>query len=161
MFSFYLDHMLFISNFMLCINNYLLDLYNLINQTMRKPYMMFLISGILILQIFQAKLNVSFVKISSYVLILIPAGLGITIGIYRLVKKRQGVPPEDEFSLKILYKASSAAYYLSLIMWFTMISFHDKIKLDKDSLIITGVLGMSVFYCICWIYYRVWGTKDV
>ena len=127
--------------------------------------MMLLLAGLLlftlVLRMFQTKPNANPEEINHFVLILILVGLGTIIGIYRLKKQREGVPSEDELSKKILHKASSAAFYLSLFMWSGMIYLHDKIKLDKDSLIMTGVLGMSTFFCICWVYYRVWGTRDV
>ena len=127
--------------------------------------MMFLLAGTLlftlVLRMFQTKPNANSEEMNHFVLMLILVGLATIIGIYRLKKQRQGVPSEDEFSMMILNKASSAAFYLSLFMWSAMNYFYNKLELDKDLLVITGVLGMSVIFCICWVYYRVWGTRDV
>ena len=157
--------MLYISNFMLCINNYLLELYNLIYEIMRKPIMILLLAGLMlftvILRMFQTNPNANSEEMNHFVLMLILVGLGTIIGIYRLKKQRQGVPSEDEFSKKILNKASSASFYLSIFMWVAMNYIFHKLELNKDLLVMTGVLGMSVLFCSCWVYYRVWGTRDV
>jgi peptidoglycan/LPS O-acetylase OafA/YrhL len=67
---------------------------------------------------------------------------------------------EDELSKKILQKASSTAYYISLYMWLVFIYMSDKTKMETHTFIGAGILGMAVLFCVCWIFYKIRGMKD-
>jgi hypothetical protein len=99
--------------------------------------------------------------IAQFGIILVLAGFGLYFGLSRLNSAKHGEPAEDEFSKRILQKASSVAYYISLYMWLAVMYFSDKAKMETHSLIGTGIVGMAVIFFISWIYYKIWGTKNV
>ena len=63
--------------------------------------------------------------------------------ISRLKSERRREPVEDELSIKIMRKASSAAYYISIYMWLVFMYISDKIELESHSLIGVWILGMA------------------
>jgi peptidoglycan/LPS O-acetylase OafA/YrhL len=131
---------------------------------MKKSFLALIISLLVlitaVLWLLNTKKPVSIPEIIQYGIILVLVGFGVYVGISRLKSEKTGEPAEDELSVKILRKASSSAYYISIYMWLVFMYLSDKVNLESHSLIGAGILGMAVLFCLCWIFYKIAGLKD-
>lgn len=93
-------------------------------------------------------------------IIIILAGFAVFVGYKKFSNARRGEPTEDELSKKVLQKASSLSYYISLYMWLALIYFSDRIKLETHTLIGSGILGMAVIFFICWVIINFIGIRN-
>jgi peptidoglycan/LPS O-acetylase OafA/YrhL len=107
------------------------------------------------------KSNFGLASIIQTAVIIILVLFGVYVGFSRLKSENRGEPPEDELSRKILQKASSTAYYISLYMWLVIAYISDKTKLETHSLIAGGILGMAILFGVSWIIIKLRGMKDV
>ena len=132
---------------------------------MKKSYLALIVSALVLVStliwFLNSKKLMNGMEIIQYGIILILVGFGVYTGLSRLKSEKRGEPTEDELSKRILQKASSTSYYISLYMWLVFIYFSDKTKLENHTLIGAGILGMAVIFCVCWIAYKIWGMKDV
>jgi len=97
------------------------------------------------------------IKIGTMVMfgtILLVAGFAVVLAISKLKSAKEGLASEDELSQLIKDKASSRSYYVSLYWWLIMMYLSDKTKLETDSLIGAGILGMAVLFAGFWIYFN-------
>jgi len=97
------------------------------------------------------------IKIGTLVMfgtILLVAGFAVVLAISKLKSAKEGLASEDELSQLIKDKASSRSYYVSLYWWLIMMYLSDKTKLETDSLIGAGILGMAVLFAGFWIYFN-------
>jgi high-affinity Fe2+/Pb2+ permease len=131
---------------------------------MKKSYLALIISalvlGTTILWIASTKSQLSIPGIIQFGIIFVLAGFGVFIGLSRLKSEKRGEPAEDELSRKILQKASSTTFYISLYLWLGVMYYSDKTKLETHTLIGAGILGMAVIFCVCWVFYKLRGMKD-
>jgi peptidoglycan/LPS O-acetylase OafA/YrhL len=113
-----------------------------------------------ILWFLSSKSTVSFRGIAEYGVILVLVAFGFYVCFSRLRSAKRGEPAEDELSKKIMQKASSISYYISLYLWLAVMYYSDKIKMETHTLIGTGILGMAIIFCGCWIFYKIRGMRD-
>jgi hypothetical protein len=92
---------------------------------------------------------------------LVIVGFAVYLGMSRLRSHRLREPAEDELSKKVMTRASSLAYYVSIYLWLFVMYVSDKTTLPTHSLIGTGILGMAVVFLLCWLGVRFFGTKNV
>ena len=78
----------------------------------------------------------------------------------RLRSHRLHEPAEDELSKKIMMRASSLAYYVSIYLWLFVMYISDKTTLEAHSLVGAGILGMAVVFLLCWIGVKAFGMKN-
>jgi peptidoglycan/LPS O-acetylase OafA/YrhL len=132
---------------------------------MKKSLLVIIISVLVIaailLLIFKIKTSVGIPEILPLGIILLVAGFGLFFGITRLQSAKRGEPVEDEMSKNILKKASSSSFYISLYMWLVVMYLSDKTQLENHSLIGAGIIGMAFIFCVCWIFHKTWGIKNV
>lgn len=88
-------------------------------------------------------------------------GFAVALGLSRLRRHRRGEPAEDELSKRIVTRATSLAYYVSLYMWVFVMYIGDKVALPAHSLVGTGIAGMAIVFLLCWLGVRFFGTKNV
>ena len=69
-------------------------------------------------------------------------------------------PSEDELSKRVMTKAASLAYYISIYLWLFIMYISDKTSLPVDSLIGAGILGMALIFFFCWLGIKVTGVKN-
>jgi peptidoglycan/LPS O-acetylase OafA/YrhL len=81
-------------------------------------------------------------------------------GIKRFRSASRGEPAEDELSKKMLTKASSISYYISIYFWLVLMNFSDRIKLESHSLIGAGVLGTAIIFALCWLVIWLTGLRN-
>jgi len=150
---------------MLVFNNILLELNNLNIIFMKKSYLILLVSAIVlaatIVWLLNAEIAYGFQSLTQYGIILILIGFGLYLGFSRLKSVKRGEPVEDELSRKILQRASSLSFYISLYIWLAVMYCSDKTKMESDTLIATGILGMAIVFCASWIVFKIRGMKDV
>ncbi len=106
-------------------------------------------------------MKVSFepVGFMQYLIAFVLVAFALMIGIRRMRSERKGEPAEDELSKRIMQRAASTAYYVSLYWWLALIFISDNIPMEISSLMGTGILGMAVIFAFCWFYYKIRGIK--
>lgn len=113
-----------------------------------------------VLWFYNDKTSYDLQQILQYTVILILVGFSSYVAISRFKSERRGEPEEDELSKKILLKASSVSYYVSIFLWVGVSYYNDKSKLETDTLIIAGILCMAVIFIASWLYFKLRGIKD-
>ena len=99
-------------------------------------------------------------EIVIYGVIILLVAFGFYIGYIRLRSVRRGEPAEDEFSKRILQRASSLSYYISLYLWLGLMYVTDKVKLETQVLLGSGILGMAVTWVMLVFIFKIRGLKD-
>jgi len=95
-----------------------------------------------------------------YPIILIILTWGLFIGISRIRSQRKGQPPEDEFSRKVMRKASSISFYVSIYAWLILSYIDDHVQFETHSVIGLGILVMVIIFVGFWTIFRFWGIRD-
>jgi peptidoglycan/LPS O-acetylase OafA/YrhL len=88
--------------------------------------------------------------IIQFGIIILLVGFAVFVGFKRWGNLKRGEPAEDESSKKVLQKASSLSYYISLYLWLVLIYISDRTKLETDAILGAGILGMAVIFALCW-----------
>jgi hypothetical protein len=91
---------------------------------------------------------------------LLLVGFGVFIGVSRLRSWQRREPAEDELSKKVMMRASSLAYYISIYLWLFVMYVSDKTSLPAHSLVGAGILGMAVVFLLCWLGVKAFGMKN-
>jgi peptidoglycan/LPS O-acetylase OafA/YrhL len=88
--------------------------------------------------------------------IIVVVVFALLLGYKRLSSTKKGEPAEDEMSRKVMQKASSISFYISLYLWLVIGYFSDRFNYETHTVIGAGILGMAVTFAICWvvIYFR-------
>ena len=91
---------------------------------------------------------------------LVLVGFAVYLGISRLRSHQRREPAEDELSKRVVTRASSLAYYISIYLWLFVMYISDKTTLPTHSLVGAGILGMAVVFLLCWLGVRTFGLKN-
>ena len=59
-----------------------------------------------------------------------------------------------------MVKASSLSYFISLYLWVFVIYISDRVAVDIEVLIGSGVLGMAIIFTICWLILKFKGVRN-
>ena len=130
-----------------------------------KTFFVLLVIGILTLSLgawvyYSKSGSLELVDLSHYVIVFVLVALALIFGIRRLRSERRGEPAEDELSKKIMQRAASTAYYVSLYWWLVLVYLSNSWQMETESLIGTGILGMAIIFALCWAYYKILGVKS-
>lgn len=120
----------------------------------------FLLLGTTIIWISGTGFSLPVAELVQFVVILLLVGFGIHVAIIRFKSVKRGEPAEDELSRKILQKASSLSFYISLYLWVAMIYIKDRVTIDTEVLLGSGILGMGVIWVVLVIFFKIKGLKD-
>jgi peptidoglycan/LPS O-acetylase OafA/YrhL len=82
--------------------------------------------------------------------IFVLVGFGVFIGIRRYKSEKRGQPAEDELSKKIMQKASSISYFISIYLWLGIMYISDKKYIETEELFGVGIIGMGLILFISW-----------
>ena len=93
--------------------------------------------------------------------VLVVVGFAVYLGISRLRSHQRHEPAEDELSKRIMMRASSLAYYISIYLWLFVMYISNKTTLETHSLVGAGILGMAVIFLFCWLGVKAFGMKNV
>ena len=96
----------------------------------------------------------------QYAIIVVLVAFALIIGIRRLKSERRGEPAEDELSKKIMQKATSTAFYISLYWWLVMSYLSENWEMETGSVIGRGILGMALIFVLSWFFYKMKGVKS-
>lgn len=131
---------------------------------MKRSLLVFIVAGLLIIGV------LLWISTSSTILkeidflhlgiITALVAFAIFFGIKRIKSERRKEPVEDEMSKKILQKTAALSYYISLYMWVFIIFIKDRIEMDTEEWIGTGVLGMAITFALTWIFFYFKGIKN-
>jgi uncharacterized membrane-anchored protein len=132
---------------------------------MKRTILMFIISALVVatlaLWVFKGRVAGNTRELIMVGTALVIVGFAVYVGMSRLQSHRLREPAEDELSKKVMTRASSLAYYISIYLWVFVMYVSDKTTLPTHSLIGTGILGMAVVFLLCWLGVRFFGTKNV
>lgn len=98
--------------------------------------------------------------LATFGIIICVVGFAVFVGYKRLTSSRRGEPAEDELSKKVLQKTAAWSYYVSLYMWVGILFIKDRVNLDTEELIGTGILGMAVSFAVCWLIINFRGVRN-
>ena len=131
---------------------------------MKRSLLVFIVAGLLIIGV------LLWISTSSTILkeidflhlgiITALVAFAIFFGIKRIKSERRKEPVEDEMSKKIIQKTAALSYYISLYMWVFIIFIKDRIEMDTEEWIGTGVLGMAITFAVTWIFFYFKGLKN-
>ena len=93
-------------------------------------------------------------------IVFVLVGFAAYLGASRLRSHLRREPGQDEMSRKVMVKASSLAYYVSIYLWLFVMYISDKTSLPGHSLIGAGILGMAVVFLFCWLGVKAFGFKN-
>jgi heme/copper-type cytochrome/quinol oxidase subunit 2 len=91
---------------------------------------------------------------------LILIGFALYLGFRNLGSTLRKEPVEDELSKKVVTKASSLSFYISLYMWLFVMYISDKTTMEPHSLIGAGIAGMALIFLLSWIGVKVFGLTN-
>jgi len=100
------------------------------------------------------------VDLLQFGVILVLVGYGLFFGYKRLTSVKRGEPVEDELSKKVVQKAAALSYFISLYLWVFMIWLKDRVSLDTEELLGSGILAMAVIFGISWVVINFRGIKN-
>jgi uncharacterized membrane protein len=150
--------MLNISNFMLDLNNYIMNARSL------KITFILLVAGTLtfaagvIAYSFMTPVDpTQYVIYGAFGLIAI---LSIILGMKRLREARKGMILEDEMTQKIRLKAGANSFIFSFYLWTFILIFTIDSHISREFIIGIGLVGMSFLYLGFWFYYNHKGVGD-
>ncbi|RJP73196.1 MAG: hypothetical protein C4539_02140 [Ignavibacteriales bacterium] len=130
---------------------------------MKKTILIFVIIGLvavtLMLWIMKAR-TITYQEILMLGVVLVVVGFAVFVGINRIKSVIQKEPFEDELSKKIMTKASSISYYISIYLWLIIMYLSDKVALESHSLIGAGILGMAIIFLLSWIGVKMFGVSN-
>ena len=69
----------------------------------------------------------------------------------RIRRKKKGLPIDDELSKIIDQKASSSAYFVSVLIWLSLVLLQFLFVLEVKWLLALGMIGMAFSYFISWL----------
>ncbi len=88
-----------------------------------------------------------------YVLMLIVLiGLGILLAMRRSRELKMGLPVEDELSRRIMNRAGSITFFISLLIWLILlyIEVHEVIDIEARFLFSYGLIAVCFVFLISW-----------
>ncbi len=131
---------------------------------MKKSYLVVIVALAVIFTtgvwLFNAGFDISRIEIMQFGVIALLVIFALFIGYSQFKSERRGEPAEDELSKKIMMKASSLSYFISIYFWLALMYISDKTKYDTEVLFGTGILGMGVIFAVCWLIIRWRGIKN-
>ena len=131
---------------------------------MKKIVLIFVITGLLIITIIlwaiNAHISGNIQEILMLAVLLVVIGFALYFGWRRIKSYRLKEPLEDELSKKMMIKASSLSYYISIYLWLFIMYVSDKTSLETHSLIGAGILGMAIIFFLSWLGIKLFGLKN-
>jgi hypothetical protein len=130
---------------------------------MKRTIIGFVISALVLLALaiwaFKGHIAGNTQEIVMAAVVLVIVGFAVYIGIARLRSLQRHEPAEDELSKKVMLRASSLAYYVSIYLWLYVMYISDKTTLEAHSLIGAGIVGMAVIFLLSWLGVKLFGMK--
>ena len=93
------------------------------------------------------------------IIIILVVGFALVLAYRRFVAIKKGQPAEDEFSKKIMMKASSWSYFVSLYVWILVLYLINKEVAEAHTLVAGGILAMAVLIALFYLVIRFFGIR--
>lgn len=130
---------------------------------MKRSLLVFLVAGLVLLTTMLWMLNSSGIAdvtdTIQFGIIGLLVAFAVFVGIRRLKSERRGEPAEDELSKSLMQKTAAWSYYISLYLWLAILFIKDRVVMDTEQLIGTGILGMAVCFALCWLVFNLRGFR--
>jgi peptidoglycan/LPS O-acetylase OafA/YrhL len=131
---------------------------------MKKSLIVFFVAGLVLVTtgIWYFSLDNGFrpMDLLHFGIILLIVGFALFVGYKRLKNVRRGEPAEDELSKKVLQKSAAISYFISLYIWVFLIYLKDRVSMDTEELLGTGVLAMAVTFGVVWVLLNFRGIRN-
>jgi hypothetical protein len=131
---------------------------------MKKSLLVILVSGIVLLSLAIWFFGFGFAGQTAttiqFAIVFLLVILGLYIGFVRLKSRQRGEPAEDELSKRMLQKASSLAFYISLYIWLVMLYLSEGHGFAGHTLIAGGIVAMAVTFAGSWVSLKLRGPRD-
>lgn len=131
---------------------------------MKKSVIVIIISAFVLITtffwIFSGSGPVKPMELVNIAVIVIVVLFALFFGYKRISSSRKGEPTEDELSKRVMQKASSLSYYISLYLWLAIMYFSEKLNYETHTIIGAGILGMALVFAICWLVFNFRGIKN-
>jgi peptidoglycan/LPS O-acetylase OafA/YrhL len=131
---------------------------------MKRAVLIFIVTTIVLITCVLWLINSSGINglkdILSIAIILLLVGFALFFGVKRFTSAKRREPIEDELSKKILVKASSISYYISIYLWLFIMYFSDRTIMETHTLIGAGILGMALTFALSWVIIYFIGIRN-
>ena len=131
---------------------------------MKRAIVVFVVAALVLiatgLWYFSSAGDLKLVDIAGFGVILVLVLFALFLGFRKLFSARRGEPVEDEMSKRVMGRASSLSYFISLYMWVFVIYINDRVDLETEALIGSGVMGMAVIFAITWLIVHFRGVRN-
>jgi peptidoglycan/LPS O-acetylase OafA/YrhL len=131
---------------------------------MKKTVLVFVVTALVLITTgiwyFSTNEPLKLFDLLTFGIIVMVVSFAVFLGFKRLTSAKRGEPAEDELSKKIMRKASSVSYYISLYLWLAIGYFSEKINYETHTIIGAGILGMAVIFGICWLVINFSGIRN-
>jgi len=131
---------------------------------MKRSLIIFLVAAMVLattaLWFFTSTPKLNFMDNLHFFIIILIVGFAVFVGYKRLTNARRGEPTEDELSKKVLQKTAAWSYYISLYLWVGVIFINDRVEIDTEVLIGSGILAMALVFAICWLVFNFRGIRN-
>jgi len=131
---------------------------------MKKSVIVFIIAALVLITtfiwIFSGSGPVKPMELVNLGVIVIVVLFALFFGYKRISSSRKGEPPEDELSKRVMQKASSLSYYISLYLWLALMYFSEKLNYETHTIIGAGILGMAIVLAVCWLVFNFRGIRN-
>ena len=131
---------------------------------MKKAIIVFIVAALVLfttgLWFFSSKTDFKPIDLLHFGVIILVVGFAVFVGYKRFSNSRRGEPVEDELSKKVLQKTAAWSYYISLYLWVGLLFIKDRIKIDSEELLGTGILGMAIIFALCWVIFNFRGIRN-
>ncbi len=149
---------------MLFISNFVLGIYNIKFIYMKRSIVIFIIAAMVLITtgfwILSPGAIGDTMEYLHFGIILLIVLFALFIGYKRLKSEKRGEPSEDELLKKVLQKTAAWSYYISLYIWVAMIYIKDRIVMDTEIMLGTGILAMAVTFAVCWLVFNFRGIRN-
>jgi len=131
---------------------------------MKKMILIFVICALLLVSLavwaLRGKVAGNALELLETGVIFILVGFAFFLGLSRVRSHLRKEPSEDEMSKRVMTKASSLAFYVSIYLWLFIMYISDRITLPTHSLIGAGIMGMALVFLFSWLYVKAAGMRN-
>ncbi len=131
---------------------------------MKRTLLIFIVALLVLVSIvfwvFNIQKPLNPIEIGMILVPLILVGFSLFLGFRNLGSAIRKEPVEDELSKKVMTKASSLSFYISLYIWLFVMYISDKTTLAPQSLIGAGIAGMALVFLLSWIGVKIFGLGN-
>jgi hypothetical protein len=131
---------------------------------MKKSHLVILVAAMVLLSVFvwvfQSGFTGTVSEIVQFGVVFLVVTFGFYIGYRRLNSEKRGEPAEDELSRRMLRKASSLSFYVSLYIWLIVLYLTEESKFEGHTLVAGGILAMAASFVACWLFVKWRGLSN-